>query len=74
MNIGVLELFCDVDDCCLSFEQRELHRQLDAAVAEPGPKPRLALSEIMTIVTCFRVSHYRSFRAYTQARNDALEG
>ena len=60
----ILELFCDVDDFCVCLAQHNLWRQLGIGRAKRGPKPTLALSEIMTIIIHFHQSHYRDFKAY----------
>jgi hypothetical protein len=62
--MSILELFCDVDDFCLWLAQHNLPHQLSLAGAKRGPKPTLALSEIMTILIHFHQSHYRDFKAY----------
>ena len=62
--MSILELFCDVDDFCVCLAQHNLWRQLGIGGAKRGPKPTLALSEIMTIIIHFHQSHYRDFKAY----------
>ena len=62
--MSILELFCDVDDFCVCLVQHKLWRQLGIGGAKRGPKPTLALSEIMTIIIHFHQSHYRDFKAY----------
>ena len=62
--MSILELFCDVDDFCLWLAQHNVWRQLGIGGAKRGPKPTLALSEIMTIIIHFHQSHYRDFKAY----------
>jgi hypothetical protein len=60
----LLVLFCDVYDFCQTFmplwEQTLLENNLQA----PRKEPRLALSEILTIIIHFHQSHYRDFKAY----------
>lgn len=62
--MSILELFCGVDDFCLEFAQAGSHCQLLPACAKRGPKPKLSLSEIMTIIIHFHQSRYRDFKAY----------
>jgi transposase len=60
--MSLLNLFVAVDDFC-----QTLTRNLPELLANgqrPGPKPRLAISEIMTIIIYFQMSHYRDFKAY----------
>lgn len=60
--MSILELFCDVDDFCKLMSRYEVPLQLGSP--KRGPKPSLALSEIMTIIIHFHQSHYRDFKAY----------
>lgn len=62
--MSLVELFCDVDDFCLAFEQWTASQELGPTGAKPGPKPRLWASEIMTIIIYFHLSHYRDFKAF----------
>jgi hypothetical protein len=61
------ELFCDVDDFCLAFEQWTASQELGQAGNRPGPKPRLCASEIMTIIIYFHMSHYRDSSTTTKS-------
>ena len=62
--MSVLELFCDVDDLCRTFEPR-WHQQCLASTTKRRNRTReLALSEIMTILILFHQSHYRTFKAF----------
>ena len=60
--MSLLELFCEVDDFCQSFEVLLSERQLMAS--KSGPKQRLSTSEIMTIVINFHQEGYRDFKHY----------
>ncbi len=62
--MSLLELFCDVDDFCLVMEAAASHKQLGSSKRKPGPKPRLHLSEIMTILIYFHQSRYRDFKNF----------
>lgn len=56
-------LFCDVDDFCLEFEP-QFHRRLRTDGARSRNRHgRLSLSEMVTIVVAFQMSHYRDFKA-----------
>ena len=63
--MSLLELFCDVDDFCCTFEAWATTKQLPAGGIR-GPKPSLAASEIMTIVIHFHQQRYRDFKSYYQ--------
>ena len=60
--MSILEVFCDVDDFCQVMAQQSRWAQLGQG--KRGPKPRLCLSEVMTILIHFHQSHYRTFKAY----------
>lgn len=61
--MSLIELFCDVDDFylvfqnCLSAERIGQRRQY-------GPKPRLSPSEIITIIVFFHITRHRDFKTY----------
>ena len=61
--MGILPLFCDIDDFCLLFEPL-WKRKLLAAGRRRDRASALCLSEVMTIVVLFHASHYRDFKAY----------
>ncbi len=63
--MSLLDLFCDVDDFCKVFEIWAAHQQLPGK-AKRGPEPRLAASEIMTLVIHFHQQGYRDFKSYYQ--------
>lgn len=58
------ELFCNVDDFCLATENWISQQYLPQAAKRRGPKPRLSISEVMTIIIWFHMSHYRDFKSY----------
>jgi len=65
--MSLLELFCEVDDFCQTFEPWLAEQQLARRSAKRrGPAPRLSKSEIMTIVIHFHQASYRNFKAYYQ--------
>ena len=57
-------LFCDVDDFCLEFEPQFQQRLLASNTRSRNRDGQLSLSEIMTIVIAFQMSHYRDFKAF----------
>ena len=62
--MDLVELFCDVDDFCQSFEPI-WHQHLLKNTGKKRQKPcRLSLSEIMTIIIAFHQSGYRNFKHY----------
>jgi transposase len=62
--MDLVAIFCDIDDFCHSLLASE-HPQLPA---RSGPKKllgyALSLSEVMTILVWFQVSHYRTFKHF----------
>jgi hypothetical protein len=62
--MSVLELFCDVDDFCRSFEPFWHRQSLTSGSKQRNRARELALSEIMTILILFHQSHYRTFKAF----------
>ena len=57
--MSLLELFCDVDDCCQQADKQTLSSS-GRRVRQPG----LCASEIMTILIHFHQSGYRNFKTY----------
>lgn len=62
--IPLEEIFCVIDDFCKHFEQEQ------SKYALPNPKQKrkrsfqMNLSEVMTILTMFHFSHYRTFKDF----------
>src|SRR5437016_4452597 len=61
--MGVLELFCDVDDFMLRFAPQWRVSQV-AAGKQRERAGQLCRSEVMTILIHFHQSQYRTFKAY----------
>lgn len=61
---SLLELFCDVDDFCETFEPFWNQQQLSSGEKKRQRNRSLSISEIMTILIAFHQSHYRDFKAY----------
>ena len=59
----LLAIFCDTDDFCKEYEEYCTHHLL-VSREEIIPQTRMYLSEIMTIVIYFHLSHYRTFKWY----------
>lgn len=62
--MSLLEIFCDVDDFIQALSQSEVGEILGLTKRRPGPKPRMSLSEVMTILIWFHLSGYRTFKQY----------
>jgi hypothetical protein len=58
------ELFYEVDDFCLIAEKWVAQQALLQPAKKRGPKSKLSLSEVMTIIIWFHMSHYRTFKNY----------
>ena len=58
------ELFCDLDDFCLSFEPQWRSQQLSQGLKIRRRSRQMSLSEIMTILIAFHQSYYRNFKRY----------
>jgi hypothetical protein len=58
------ELFCAVDDFCQFFQPLFEQRLLTSGARRRQRRPRLSLSEQMTIVIAFHASNYRDFKHY----------
>jgi len=61
--MGLLELFCDVDDFMLRFRPQWKAEHL-ATGKQRERAGQLCPSEVMTILIHFHQSHYRTFKAY----------
>lgn len=65
--MSLLALFVSVDDFCIAYQRYVQSLQLESQTGQrPGPKPRLSLSEVMTIIIHFHQSGYREFKDYYQ--------
>jgi hypothetical protein len=60
--MSLLEIFCDVDEFCVQMTEQVTRHQLGKG--KSGPRAKMWLSEIMTILIHFHRSHYRDFKAY----------
>lgn len=57
-------MFCDIDDFCKRFEPRFEAHLLETGQRRRRRRPRLALSEILTILVFFHRSRFRDFKSY----------
>lgn len=62
--MSLLELFCDVDDFCQTFEPEWRRHLLESQHIRRKRAAQLTTSEIMTIMIHFHQSHYRDFKTY----------
>lgn len=61
----VIEIFIEIDDFCIDFEQQIQIFRLNAPnKLVRNRKSKLSDSEIMTILICFHQSHYTNFKAF----------
>lgn len=63
--MSLLELFCDVDDFCTTFDAWASQQQLPSG-RKRGPKASLSTSEIITLLIHFHQRGYRDFKSYYQ--------
>src|SRR5205814_539767 len=61
---SLVELFCDVDDFCQTFEPQWEKQLIGSGTRQRRRAGQMHLSEMMTIVIHFHQSHYRDFKAY----------
>jgi len=64
MNNDILPLFSDLDDFCQSFEPTFKTKLLESGTRQRQRKSTLALSEVLTIIVCFQLSKYRTFKDF----------
>lgn len=61
----MVEIFCDIDDFCKRHEENNQSKLLPhAEIKKRDRKPQLSLSEIMTLLIFFHLSHYRTFKDF----------
>lgn len=61
---NLVELFCDVDDFCQVFEPQWQKQLIEDGKRQRRRQSRMTLSEIMTIIIGFHMSHQRDFKNY----------
>lgn len=62
--MSLLELFCDVDDFCQTFEPQWHQSLLQQGTIKRVRPTQLSTSEIMTIMIHFHQARYRDFKTY----------
>lgn len=60
----LLNIFCDIDDFCKSFEKKWIEQLISDGKIKRLTHSTLSMSEIMTIVVWFHISGYRTFKWY----------
>ena len=60
----LVELFCDVDDFCKVFIPQWQKQLLEDGSRARKRDCRMSMSEIMTIIIGFHMSHHRDFKNY----------
>jgi hypothetical protein len=64
MLAPIVEIFCDIDDFCKHWLQGANDKMLPNPQRKRQRQCRLSVSEIMTIMLLFHLSHYRTFKDY----------
>ena len=62
--MDTVSIFCAIDDFCKLFEPHWQQVLLAAAPKQRDRKPSLCLSEVRTIIACFHLSGYHTFKSY----------
>ncbi len=62
--LPLTEIFCFIDDFCKLFEAAHASMLLEDANKERDRPMQMYHSEIMTILVCFHLSHYRTFKDF----------
>ena len=60
--MDIVPLFCDIDDFCQEFEPWMKAQML--TVRQRQRKPKMCLSEVMTILVLFHLLGYRNFKQF----------
>ena len=60
----LVELFCDVDDFCKIFIPQWHKQLLEDGTRKRQRECRMSMSEMMTIIIGFHMSHHRDFKNY----------
>jgi hypothetical protein len=61
---NLIELFCDVDDFCKVFIPQWQKQLLEDGTRKRQRDCRMSMSEIMTVIIGFHLSHHRDFKNY----------
>jgi len=58
------DIFCLIDDFCKNFDNKSHYFLASNSDKKRKKKCRISLSEIMTILVLFHMSHYRTFKDF----------
>ena len=61
---NLVELYCDVDDFCKVFIPHWQKQLLEDGGRQRRRNSRMSISEMMTVVFGFHMSHHRDFKNY----------
>jgi hypothetical protein len=64
MFASLIDIFCAIDDFCKYFNEINNSFMITNCLKQRNRAFNMSLSEVMTIVVLFHVSHYRTFKAY----------
>jgi hypothetical protein len=64
MLAPIVEIFCDIDDFCKYYFASQANKVLPNPNRKRCKKCTMDISEIMTIVILFQLSHYRTFKDF----------
>jgi hypothetical protein len=64
MLAPITEIFCDIDDFCKHYFNQKSVYLLPNPDRKRDRKSNLSMSEIMTIIVLFQMSHYRTFKDF----------
>ena len=62
--MGLVELYCSVDDFWKTFKRDWDRRLIDVGRSKRGPEPEMTTPEMMTIVILFHQSNFRTFKHF----------
>lgn len=60
----LVDIFCDVDDFCTVFIPKWEQQCLSDGMRKRKRSGRMSMSEIMTIIIAFHISHHRDFKNF----------
>lgn len=66
MLAPITEIFCDIDDFCKHYLKQRSVYLLPNPDRKRDRKSKMSMSEIMTIIVLFQMSHYRTFKDFYQ--------
>ncbi len=64
--MDIIALYCDVDNFVKDKMSLQSHRQISIKTTKKktGPKRRMSLAEIMTIIIYYHSSNFKNFKSY----------